>query len=695
MIRRLGSISSLLSLSILMHVEAASIGVFFVQSLRYLIGSLYSRIASALLHPALNPDLIDPALPGLVDPTTVNNELTLLFYVILLPLITIIVGRLRWVIVLAAAMTVAGRYLMIGDDSISPIIGSIATLGGSLLYISMMVQHRARTLPTLFIMGFSIDQLYRAFGDTLDPSWTTDYTSTQLMASIAVLILSFITVFQQVIQQRQGETPAVSPDEGLMTLWGGIGMGALLFLQLSLLALPNAIAGRAQTGYVLIVPLTMAATMLPLVPTIRGRARAFIGLFDSSVRGWVWMLLIMLLVILGVRLEGVIAGVALILSQFLTSMSWWWLTRPRTAKEHNLAGLWIIFGTVLLSILLVFDVFTYEYAFVRDFDTGDLSFLNDTIPPLLRGFRGLGIVILLLSVFIGMLPIVQTRQRIAWTGGRLLHSVVMLIVVAVFTLSATNLAQPPVVQAVINPETVRVSTYNIHAGNNEFFYNDLEAIAQAIEASGADVVLLQEVEAGRLTSYGIDQPLWLARRLSMDRRFYPTNEGLQGLAILSKIPIVFDDGNLLESVGTQTGLQRVQVQPDTGVITLYNTWLDPLIDIDGSQTIEELESSQQAQLDQIFSILSAHHPNGQLGRTVIGGTFNNVPDSALVERIGNQGFVDHFASGTLETTATFWRTGERARLDYLWTARLTVTGRGVVSSNASDHRIATIEVQIR
>ena len=218
----------------------------------------------------------------------------------------------------------------------------------------------------------------------------------------------------------------------------------------------------------------------------------------------------------------------------------------------------------------------------------------------------------------------------------------MLIVIAVFALSAANFAQPPVVQAVINPETVRVSTYNIHAGNNEFFHNDLEAIAQTIELSGADVVLLQEIESGRLTSYGVDQPLWLARRLNMDRRFYPTNEGLQGLAVLSKIPIVFDDGNLLDSVGNQTGLQRVQVQPDTGVITVYNTWLDPLIDTGGAQTIEELESSQQAQLDQIFSILSAHHPNGQLGRTAIGGTFNNVPDSALVERIGEQGFVDHF-----------------------------------------------------
>ena len=55
---------------------------------------------------------------------------------------------------------------------------------------------------------------------------------------------------------------------------------------------------------------------------------------------------------------------------------------------------------------------------------------------------------------------------------------------------------------------------------------DLEAVARTIQESGANVVLMQEVEAGRMTSFGVDQSLWLARRLGMDRRFYATNEGL-------------------------------------------------------------------------------------------------------------------------------------------------------------------------
>ncbi len=46
-----------------------------------------------------------------------------------------------------------------------------------------------------------------------------------------------------------------------------------------------------------------------------------------------------------------------------------------------------------------------------------------------------------------------------------------------------------------------------------------------------------------------------------------------GLAVLSRIPIIYEDGTLLTSRGMQTGLQRVQLRPDEGVLDIYNTWL--------------------------------------------------------------------------------------------------------------------------
>ncbi|PJF26864.1 MAG: hypothetical protein CUN53_06220, partial [Phototrophicales bacterium] len=245
-------------------------------------------------------------------------------------------------------------------------------------------------------------------------------------------------------------------------------------------------------------------------------------------------------------------------------------------------------------------------------------------------------------------------------------------------------------------ETIRVGTFNIHGGFDEFYNQDLPAIARVIRQSGANVVLLQEVEAGRMTSFGVDQPLWLARRLGMDVRFFPTNEGLQGLAALSNIPIAFDDGSLLTSLGNQTGVQRIQIQPEPGVvITLYNTWLSPLVEISGAEaTIEQIQD-QQRQLNEIIALIAAHHPGGVLGRTVVAGTFHNVPDSPLIEQMRSFGFLDAFAGQNPEISATFIRTGlPRARFDYIWLRNLTRLGAGVMNDPVSDHRMAVTEIVI-
>jgi endonuclease/exonuclease/phosphatase family metal-dependent hydrolase len=695
MLSRLRSLSPL-RLPALIVLEAALIGLFFIQALRFLIGAVYARIASASLYPALDPNLIDPNLPGLVEPAVVSAELSLLVFMIALPLLTLIAGRLRWLLLVAVVITAGGRYLMAAEAATMPVNGAAITIGGGLLYLSLLIRHRAQALPYMFILALAADQLYRAFGNTLDPSWASGYTGIQVFLSVAVVILAlwvFIGLERQ--RSRDQDSNEASPNNGLMTFWGGIGLGALLFLQLSLLALPNAAAGRARTDYTLLVPLLMAATTLPLLPWVRAQARAFVGLFDSSVRGWLWMLLIMLLLVFGLRFQGIFAGAALVIAQFCASMVWWWLTRPRARRERSFTGLWIVLGMVGFGLLVVLDIFTYEYAFVRELSP-ELGTLNEIVPLLLRGLRGMGLGVLLLAILLACMPIVQTRRRIAWPGGGAGQTLAALVMVVGLTAGSAYASRPPVIRGVSEPEAVRIGTYNIHAGYNEFFHYDLEALARVIQQSGANIVLLQEIEAGRLTSFGVDQPLWLARRLGMDRRFFGANERLQGLAVLSNIEIVFHDGALLDSLTTQTGLQRVQVRPDAGVITIYNTWLDPLLATGEELSTQELESGQQAQLSQIFSLITAQHPpDGQLGRTVIGGTFHNVPDSDLIQRMRDSGFVDHFAGMPLELSATFWRTGQRARLDYLWTTRLQVIGHGVSDARASDHRLAVIEVQLR
>lgn len=667
-------------------VEAVLIGLFFVQALRLLIGLVYGYIASALLVSVLDPQLIDSTLPGVVDPTQLQSELTFMALAALLPFLTLLLGRARWLLVVAVFVTVLGRLWLI-DGPLTPLTAASLTAGGALLYIALIIRQRARLLPLMFVTAFGVDQVFRAAGNTLDPSWSTDYYTPQL-------VLSALTIGLAVYNLLNGGSNQRPEDRGLLSFWGAIGLGGLLFLQLSLLALPNAVAGRAGVDYTSFVPLVLAATLLPLIPWVRAQASAFITAFDSNVRGWVWMLLAALLLVLGLRVRGLVGGVSLAGAQVVMSLLWWWLVRPQPEKERNLTGFWLTGAALVTALLVAGDVYTYEYAFARDIRTG-IAALDAFVSPLLRGFRGMGLALILLAAFLAALPMTQPWRRIPWAENRgaVWQSMLIAAVVAGVSAFAAYLARPPVVTPLRGIDTVRVGTYNIHAGFNEFFHYDLEAIANTIELSGAKVILLQEVEAGRLTSFGVDQALWLARRLQMDRRFYPTNEGLHGLAVLSQIPIVYDDGRLLASVGLQTGVQRVQVQPDVGVVTFYNTWLGLLVETpDG---IAELEQDQQRQLDQMLGIIAADHPDGNLGRIVVGGTFNNTPASPLAETMRAAGFIDPFAGLPLELAATLWRTGIRARVDFLWIRPpLLALSAGVMDTHPSDHRLAVVELQL-
>jgi endonuclease/exonuclease/phosphatase family metal-dependent hydrolase len=683
----------LFPLSTLPTLEAALACLFFVQALRYAIGIYYSRGAGAAVYAGLpDPALIPAGTPGAVSPGIVSGEISILIYVLLLPLMALFFGRARGMLLIAAVVVAAARALInLTPDSAA--IASAITVGGGLLYIALLIRQRANLLPFAMTFALGADQLLRAAGDTLDPSWSAGYTGVQLALTALTILLAIIGL-RRATPRPEGD---VQTERGTLPFWGAVGMGGLLFLQLSLLTLPNAIAGRSDYQYTPLVPLTLAATLAPLIPWVRARARDIITLFDPSVRGWVWLLVLALLIILGTRLTGVIAGGALVIAQLMASLLWWWVARPTAERERNLTGLWMLVAVLIFGLLLAGDFFTYEYAFVQDFG-GNLNFLNPFIPPLLRGFRGLGLGVLLLAIFFAALPMTQTLRRIPWVAGGSRFSPAALVIVILAAVGGALLARPPA----ITPERIegsfRVGTYNIHTGANEFFYNDLPAIAQTIQVSGANIVLLQEVEAGRLTSFGVDQALWLGRRLGMDRRFFAANEGLHGLAVLSRIPITISDGSLLPSQYQQTAVQRVQIQPtaDT-VVTVYNTWLGVLTERDDEGLVAQ-QQDQQVQLAALFGLVRAHHPNGVLGRTIIGGTFHNVPDSPLAQEMRNAGFDDPFAGLTIQLSATLARTGlPQVRFDYLWLRNLGRLEAGIVAlpdRQPSDHRMAVALVAL-
>ncbi len=87
---------------------------------------------------------------------------------------------------------------------------------------------------------------------------------------------------------------------------------------------------------------------------------------------------------------------------------------------------------------------------------------------------------------------------------------------------------------------LRVLTYNIHGGRGADRRLDLARIAGVIAESDADIVALQEVDARRPRSGGVDQAAWLADQLGMHAQFGPTIERgdeAYGIATLTRLPI--------------------------------------------------------------------------------------------------------------------------------------------------------------
>jgi len=686
-------------------LEAVLVGWFFIQALRFLVAGLYSRIASAAVLSQQPLGAPFPVGPGVETPEAISAAISFLGLLLALPLLAFALGRWRWLSFIALLILAISRaFIILSPTPSAALIAAQLSVGAGLLYLAQIIRHRATLFPYTLIFGLALDQLWRAFGDTQDPSLLPTYASLQVGLSLALVALGLLShAFGLITERSQGADGGMVASQAMLTPWGGVALGAWLYLQLALFALPNALAGRANADYALLVPVVLIATMLPILPWLRGQARRLIAPLDSFTRGWVWIVFVAMLIIIGLRLPRLDLGPlvlplgasALVLAQIALVLLLWWFIRPKTHAERSLTPLWLIVCLLVFGLFVIADIFTYEYAFVRNF-APPLDALNSFLPPLLRGLRGLGLGVLLIGGFLAALPMIQSSQRIAWAG-RGAGNLPALLLIAAMAAGAGWAARPPLVLPVLNEAEIRVGTYNIHHGYSTYFAQDLEGVAQAILQSGAQIVLLQEVDKGRLTSFGVDQTLWLGRRLGMDRRFFPTNEGLMGLAVLSRVPIVFDDGVLLPSLDTQTGLQRVQVRPDEGVLTLYNTSLGLLL---AGDSIEAQEANQRTQLNAALATIAIHIErdyNGRLGRAILGGTFNNVPDSPLMRTLEQTGFIDPFAGANLALAATVVRGEQRARLDYLWlwSESLRSSGSGVISSPASNHFLAFVGVEIR
>jgi len=241
---------------------------------------------------------------------------------------------------------------------------------------------------------------------------------------------------------------------------------------------------------------------------------------------------------------------------------------------------------------------------------------------------------------------------------------------------------PLAAQAGPRAREVKTLTFNLHHGAGVDGVLDLERVATAIEASGASVVGLQEVDKFWSERSGwVDQPAWLAARLKMQYVFAanldldPLEPGQPrrqyGTLVLSKYPIVDSRHTLLPKHpdSEQRGLLEAVVDVDGTPLRFADTHLTTIND-----------GERQEQVNAVLALLQE-----PAAPTVLVGDMNAIPTSTEIKTI------------TAQLTDTWPKVGfglgltspvpiALRRIDYLfYSAGLRPTAASVPVTLAADH----------
>ncbi|HEY3055275.1 MAG TPA: endonuclease/exonuclease/phosphatase family protein [Thermoanaerobaculia bacterium] len=230
--------------------------------------------------------------------------------------------------------------------------------------------------------------------------------------------------------------------------------------------------------------------------------------------------------------------------------------------------------------------------------------------------------------------------------------------------------------ASLQPSSLRIMTYNIHAGRDAAGIDNLERVAAIITSSKADIVLLQEVDRKTTRSGNVDQLAELTRRTGMHGVFGKSLDyqgGEYGIAILSRWAIVAHDVVPLRVEPPQVRAggsiePRVALIVMTHGLRIANTHLDASRD-------------DRYRMQEVPQLLSA-------ARDVItGGDFNSTPDSAVHEEVVRAGLRDAWPECGAGNSLTYPATPPEKRIDYVFLSRATRCRSAVVlETTASDHR---------
>jgi endonuclease/exonuclease/phosphatase family metal-dependent hydrolase len=614
-------------------VEATAVLVCFYQALRVLFSVLFGVIYDALFAEK-------------VPMSTVGLLLMAAILALLTPLAAPQRPQARRVARLVGAVLVfLARIALTFNEPQTRLVASLLIVGATGLYLATRLRDGPRDVVRTLILALVVDQLLRAAGHTWDVTLRPAWWPGQVAVSLVLCLLAGWRFRTQPAQE-----PATVARVGLL---GGLAWGSWLFLETSLLNFPNAIARWSGVPYPAVAPLLLAVTLLPLLlnrPTLP---------YWHRLQAAADLALLLLCLAVGNLLSGSVALLLLLVAQWIALRLLFTCFAPDPSGQAKHLRLGLALGGIVFLLLSFAYAFAFTYSYTLDL------------------FHKMGLPILLVAGLLTALPGLRSAKAeeavpLPSRAIRLARWAIGAALVLVVLAMAWPIQRP---QA--EGGSLRFATYNIHYGYDTDWHLSLEAQAQAIEASGADVLMLQEVDTGRPTSYMVDDALWLARRLGMEAVYLPTVEHLTGIALLSRYPVLDSETRLLPSELEQTGILRAELDVGGQRVHAFGTWLG-------------LEPEERArQIDAALPFLAAHP-----GPVAFGGDLNSEPDSPVYARIAGAGFLDPFAEVGFGSPPSAPALNPSKRIDFVWLRDLTPVVGQVLDSTASDHRLVVVEARL-
>jgi endonuclease/exonuclease/phosphatase family metal-dependent hydrolase len=513
----------------------------------------------------------------------------------------------------------------------------LLTVAAAFAALAAFLGRDARRSLQALVLALLVDQLLRAAGTTWDLSLQPGWWPVQALLALASLWL---------VWGRQTPLSTIWAGDSGLSLGGSMALAGLLFLQINLLSLPNALARWSGSAYAWLAPALWAVSL----------AGMWLGQILRPDRGHRALLAALLVAGLGIGhlATAGLSAAGLLLAAAASIALLNALPRPAAGRK---TGVGLALGNLVFLILSFGLAFAFTY------------------PYTLSALRGSGIACYLAAALLtGLALLGAGMPGLRWSWRRWGIPGVLGLLLVGWLAWPVHPPEPPAGAA-----TLRLATYNIHYGYDGPWRLSLARQADTLAAAGVDVVALQEVDTGRITSYSMDDALWLARRLGMHVVYLPTIEHLTGIALLSRYPLLEAEMTLLPSQEEQTGLIHARLQVGDRPVDFFATWLG----------LSEAERARQV----TAALAWMAERSSQPVPACFAGDLNSPPDSPTYRRLAEAGFNDPFRALGLGDVPTDPAILPQQRIDYTWLRALTPVAAGVPDSLASDHRPVWVEVQ--